>query len=58
MLLDPIFERFVGVLPAGEQKVIPPVPVWEVGQRALKNTRWRSVNAGREPEEAVLVDGR
>jgi RNA-directed DNA polymerase len=48
----------VSVLPAGEQKMIPPVPGWVVGPRALKNPRWRPVNPGREREEAVPVEGR
>ena len=47
-----------GVLPAGVQKVIGPVPDRAVGPRALKNPRRRPVNSRREWEQAVPVEGR
>src|SRR5262249_33529242 len=46
------------VLLAGLQKVLPPVPGWEVGRRALTDSRWRLVDAGRERKDLGLVDGR
>jgi hypothetical protein len=37
--------RIEGVLPAGEQKLIPALPAREIGMRASKNSRWRQANA-------------